>query len=107
MQHLGRNLLQLEHVPIRVSRLVLRSSLGVCVLTTGLSRSRTQDGLQELLLGLLCNLALDDKDQSVRARIVRGGAMTASIMLLHSDNVAVQEAAASALEGITTPGCVQ
>lgn len=66
-----------------------------------------QEGLQELLLGLLCNLALDDKEQSVRARIVRGGAMTASIMLLHSEDTAVQQAAAAALGGITTPGCVQ
>ena len=66
-----------------------------------------QEGLQELLLGLLCNLALDDNEQSVRARIVRGGAMTASIMLLHSEDIAVQEAAAAALGGITTPGCVQ
>lgn len=65
-----------------------------------------QEGLQELLLGLLCNLALDDKDQSVRSRIVRGGAMTASINLLHSEDGAVQEAAAAALGGITTPGCV-
>ncbi len=66
-----------------------------------------QDGLQELLLGLLCNLALDDKEQSVRARIVRGGAMTAAIMLLHSDDIAVQEAAAAALAGITTAGYAQ
>ena len=66
-----------------------------------------QEGLQELLLGLLCNLALDDKEQSVRARIVRGGAMTASIMLLHSEDIAVQEAAAAALAGITTVGYAQ
>ena len=66
-----------------------------------------QDGLQELLLGLLCNLALDDNEQSVRARIVRGGAMTAAIMLLHSDDIAVQEAAAAALAGITTAGYAQ
>jgi len=74
--------------------------------TSTFEASRTE-GLQELLLGLLCNLALDDEDQSVRARIVQGGAMTASIMLLHSSDAAVQEAAAAALGGITTPACVQ
>lgn len=62
------------------------------------------EGLQELLLGLLCNLALDDNDQSVRGRIVRGGAMNASIMLLHSDDAYVQDAAAAALVSITTVG---
>ena len=43
----------------------------------------------------------------MRARIVRGGAMTAAIMLLHSDDIAVQEAAAAALAGITTAGYAQ
>ena len=69
---------------------------------SGAFEASRSEGLQELLLGLLCNLALDDVDQSVRSKIVRAGGMKASLLLLHSSDPAVQEAAAAALGSITT-----